>query len=746
MHLPWRLAALRLAPGHATTMNEAPDASAGAGITNTIRNLDVQPGDELTFIFSSLAVLQDQSVNFMSGDTVLLHLIVRASTDQVVANDRRDGSWGRECVLSVPPGQVQGGCAVTVVFSEEGTSLNVPGAPPLTVPGRFAVQGNVDLHSPPSISLRINGASDAVDQATDDGFVDYFAECPCLGGMIFGGWVRRHARFAESDVFTATFDDGQLDGSAALLLHERPDITAFGLGYVLFLPGALPAAAGPPRLQRLTWRRRGVQVHLRPTSGIEATTEEDALQLARSAARAAVEGQPSRLAALLRRPLFLGQDTFTPLGLPAHVEVDELIEVRPGAAYLIGWKLDPQELIASIHLRRGPESSPPLADTAIRMERNDIVEAFSERYGVGDTKPGFLAYGATSGSGRGKCFLEIRLADGRIAFKPLPRPLRSGMAAMRRVLDAVSVPPDELERTFDTVLGPPVIELNRHRLSRPAEVSEVVFGTPPAEPRISIVIPLYGRLDFMRYQLGLFSEGGVEADELIYVLDEPSKKAELLDMAHGAHGTFGVPFRTLLLSENRGFGPASNIGMRHARGRYVCFLNSDVFPERTDFFDRLAATLGADPGIGAAGGLLLFADGSVQHAGMTFEALPQFARWLFPMHPGKGRVPAPANGKPAEATAITGACMLMPRELALDLGGFDEDYVIGDFEDADLCQRIKARGLRCVVDDAARAYHLERQSQGNSADAWRRNVTLLNAWTFNRRFGGAMAPPAIAGA
>ncbi len=53
---------------------------------------------------------------------------------------------------------------------------------------------------------------------------------------------------------------------------------------------------------------------------------------------------------------------------------------------------------------------------------------------------------------------------------------------------------------------------------------------------------------------------------------------------------------------------------------------------------------------------------------------------------------------------------------------FDPDYAIGDFEDADLCLRAAALGLRCAVDMTVRAYHLERQSQNAAPGEWRRNL------------------------
>ncbi len=720
------------------------------------RDLTIKAGDSLQLVFSRTATANGHSVNFFLGDAIALHVIVRALESQLVANDRRGERWGAECVIDIPPGGLAAGLAVTVTFSDKGVSLRIPGAPALEVEGRFIVLGSVRAEFAPSIVLRdpsqaaapseflvpppqipeaavARGAS-APPEA--HGYVDYFAVSAGLGGLLLGGWVKHQHRLDAKLAVTAVFEHHRQAAEALVLLHDRRDIANVGVGYVMFLPGVVPGGEGPPSLRYVRARLNGRELRITPSPGLEASAEKDALQTARNAARLALRDQATTLPALLRRPIYTGDDTLAPLGLPVHIEVDDVVEVGPGAAVLIGWRLDPQEQVASFHLRSGAATSPPLAATEIRVARNDIIEAFGPRYGVADPRAGFVAYGDTGGAAGDPCFLEIRLVDGRVAFKPLPRPVRTGLAAIRRILGMSAIASNDIPRVFETVLGPPMLALNRRRLARATEAEEVTFGTPPAAPRLSLLIPLYGRLDFLRYQLAMFSRGGLEADEIVYILDEPGKKDALLTLAHAAFGSFGVPFRVILPAENRGFGPASNLGLQHARGRYICFLNSDIFPERRDFFDLMVERLEADPGIGMVGGLLLFADGSVQHASMDFERVPELGGLLFPTHPGKGRLPPPDLPEVIDSPAITGACMVMARDLALDLGGFDPDYLIGDFEDADLCRRVIRRGLRCVVETSARAHHLERQSQGNSADQWRRNVTLLNAWIFNRSAGG----------
>jgi GT2 family glycosyltransferase len=166
-------------------------------------------------------------------------------------------------------------------------------------------------------------------------------------------------------------------------------------------------------------------------------------------------------------------------------------------------------------------------------------------------------------------------------------------------------------------------------------------------------------------------------------------------------------------------------------------MNSDVFPlaqQGMGFLGGLAERLEADAGLGVVGPLLLYEDGTVQHAGMAYERVHGLPDWSFPVHPGKARPPGMVGLQ--EALAITGACMMLRRADWQALAGFDEGYVIGDFEDSDLCLRLRERGLRCAVDAGWTLYHLERQSQEGEA-AWRFNTTLFNAWRHNRRWGGS---------
>jgi GT2 family glycosyltransferase len=240
----------------------------------------------------------------------------------------------------------------------------------------------------------------------------------------------------------------------------------------------------------------------------------------------------------------------------------------------------------------------------------------------------------------------------------------------------------------------------------------------------------------MEYQLAFFARSLANDHELIYVLDDPPQLRAAETLATSCLARFGLPFRLLAPAENVGFGPASNIGLRHARGETVCFLNSDVFPKRPDWLERMLETLEGNAHVGMVGALLLYEDDTIQHEGCSFARLAEFGNWMFCLHPNKGRLPG-ADESLLMAEAVTGACQVMRTDLARALGGFDEGYVIGDFEDADLCRQVQKAGLACVVDRRAQLYHLERQSQGGQQMPWRLNLTLFNAWRFQARWGSA---------
>lgn len=174
---------------------------------------------------------------------------------------------------------------------------------------------------------------------------------------------------------------------------------------------------------------------------------------------------------------------------------------------------------------------------------------------------------------------------------------------------------------------------------------------------------------------------------------------------------------------NRGFSGGNNDGIRAGRGRTLLLLNPDT-EMRPGSLAALLATLDAAPDVGLVGPRLLNPDGSVQPSRRRFPTLATALLESTPLQPYLPNHPLlrryyvadRPDDREQEVDWITGACMLVRREVIAQVGGFDEGYFMYS-EELDLCRRIKEAGWRIVYQPAAVVVHHESQSADQDVPA-----------------------------
>jgi GT2 family glycosyltransferase len=580
------------------------------------------------------------------------------------------------------------------------------------------------------------------------GFVDCFGYSSAAGGWLFNGWVARPADLDASDAveFLAQYQKSQFSGSALLAFYQRSDLDENSVGVIAFFAGGSPPVGA---LQHIDFVLSGGEYRALAGDFTARLLDQEIVNRVRlSLTTLAITG-PNRdhLLEITARAGFTGQDTLSSLSETVMLEIDDAIACPPGGVLLKGWLLAAPGVISGMKVRSGPLAAPLSLGDALRLDRPDVIAAVGASHGFSENRCGFIAHVPAVLSAGDLTYIEVELANGEVGFKKLTLTKRSGLDAIRHVLEGVDIRQGEIDAAFDRTLGPAVASINSvteaARRRHPMPVAELEFGLSPKRPLCSVIIPLYGRVDFVEYQMALFSRSWDRTQlEILYVLDDPAKRRELEILARSLHERFGIPFKLLMLESNVGFAAANNVGLRAACGRYVCFLNSDVFPITDGWVPRLIQALEANADIGIIGARLLFEDGSVQHEGCFYKNLSEYGQWTFIEHLNKGRRAEPGTGI-RRSDAITGACMVLETAVAKELGGFDEAFIIGDFEDSDLCLKAKARGLASAVDMGVEMYHLERKSQVPPGASWRTNLTLYNAWVHQRRwFNASVRHPA----
>jgi O-antigen biosynthesis protein len=162
------------------------------------------------------------------------------------------------------------------------------------------------------------------------------------------------------------------------------------------------------------------------------------------------------------------------------------------------------------------------------------------------------------------------------------------------------------------------------------------------------------------------------------------------------------------------FAALNNAAARQSDADVLVFLNNDTEVVDGGWIETLLEEA-RRPEVGAVAPLLLYPDGSVQHAGAAL-GLHGYAG-----HPFAGLATDADTpfGRPKQGVrnwlAVTAACMMVERSKFEAIGGFDESFVVAG-NDVDLCLRLTAAGHRSLCVPHAVVVHDESRSRGMHVD------------------------------
>ncbi|MCJ2036380.1 glycosyltransferase family 2 protein [Methylobacterium sp. J-068] len=244
---------------------------------------------------------------------------------------------------------------------------------------------------------------------------------------------------------------------------------------------------------------------------------------------------------------------------------------------------------------------------------------------------------------------------------------------------------------------------------------DLLWPLPEPAPLVSVIIPSRDRIDLIRRS----------SDDVLHATAYPA--VELVIVDNGSTDPAVLAYYDTLRGDARvrildapgpfNFSSLINAGVAVSRGAVVVLLNNDVAVLREDWLDALVRQA-CRPEIGAVGAKLLYADGTLQHAGVVV-GLGGRAGHILRRRPADTPGHLGRMGVAHEVSAVTAACLAVERRKFEAVGGLDAEAFGIDFNDVDFCLRLDAAGYRTIWTPRAVMAHLESTSRGPALGAAR---------------------------
>jgi O-antigen biosynthesis protein len=266
-----------------------------------------------------------------------------------------------------------------------------------------------------------------------------------------------------------------------------------------------------------------------------------------------------------------------------------------------------------------------------------------------------------------------------------------------------------------------------------------------AHPPVSIVIPTGGHRRVVHGRLmnlvancvrSVVRRSTYDDYEIVCIVDERTDDDALDELVAAG----GDRLKLVEYSEPFNFARKINLGVLHARSDFLALLNDDTEVISPDWIESLLM-FAQDPGVGAAGAKLRFADRRLQHVGAIAVG---------------GNVGHPYYGYPAEfdghldntriptnCIAVTAACLMTRRECFEAVGGLSVQFPL-NYNDIDYCLKLYRAGYRNVFDPYAELFHFETSSRATGSVEAAEVGALRERWGtilrhdpyYNPGFGG----------
>lgn len=227
-------------------------------------------------------------------------------------------------------------------------------------------------------------------------------------------------------------------------------------------------------------------------------------------------------------------------------------------------------------------------------------------------------------------------------------------------------------------------------------------------PKISIIIPNKDHVDLLSRCISSIREKSTYDNYEIIIVENNS----MLKSTFAYYDSLAEDEKIKVVKWEKEFNYSAinNFGVTFASGEYILLLNNDMEVIAADWLEEMLMFAQRDD-VGAVGAKLYYPDDTVQHAGVILGiggVAGHSHKYFKKGEPGYFARLVVAQ----DLSAVTAACMMMPKAVFDEVGGLDEGYKVA-FNDVDLCMKIRQAGYLIVYTPYAELYHYESVSRGS---------------------------------
>lgn len=230
--------------------------------------------------------------------------------------------------------------------------------------------------------------------------------------------------------------------------------------------------------------------------------------------------------------------------------------------------------------------------------------------------------------------------------------------------------------------------------------------------RVSIIIPFKDRAELLEKCISSILEKTTYSNYEIICMNNNSTDEETLELIKELKQRdnririfdYNAPFN---------YSAINNFAVKkYADGEFILFLNNDIEIITPEWIEELLMHA-MRQNTGCTGAKLYFPNGYIQHAGIVLAPYTDHALILmYSMMEQNGFGYAARAKCINNYSAVTAACMMIKKELFLEVGGFDEKNLPISYNDVDLCLRLREKGYFNIFTPYCEAYHNESASRG----------------------------------